>query len=180
MLRVSGTALLDYFIISFLASGPPLPGQNREIRHAGRFYWPHTLSSGFPTATFLPKKFPPWSRQTYIYHLDLPIKMSKADTSQNSLETPLPMASSKSNNLWPKTASRSQQECSQACTVVVYDGGGSRHSGALTENSPGAVYPQTCHRPGTGETSQMLLHCDICKLPGEPLKSLNSSSRKDY
>lgn len=140
------------------------------------------IPAGFTDHTLYPLVFQlphsclsiPSLEQTDIY------PSRSADPSQNSLETPFPTASSKSNNLWPKTASQSQQECSQASTVVVYHGTGSRHSGALMENSPRAIYPRACHRPGTGEISQMLLHYYVCKLPGEPLKSLNSSSRKDY
>lgn len=54
--------------------------------------------------------------------------MSTTDTSYlKSLEMPFSTA----NPLWPKATSQSQQECSQALTVVIYVGRGSRHLGSI-------------------------------------------------
>lgn len=129
-LWTSGITLLGYFMIPFVASESP---QHTSLSHeAGKSDVPADLTDGCPCS--------PVSPAITFLHTDslhradgypsllIPIKMSTTDTSYlNSLETPCSTA------LWPKATSQRQQERSQALTVVVYDGRGSRHLGSLDE-----------------------------------------------
>lgn len=149
ILWVSGITLLDYFLISFLASE-----SLKDIKQGNQSFQQILLTTH--SILLFPQLPHPYIRNFLpgadkYSSLLLPFKMGTIDTSHtNSLKTLCLRVSSNSNNRWPKTASQSQKKSSQACTVVVYSGGGSRHSGALMENNARAIWPLTCHRPVMG------------------------------